>query len=295
VSGVLEATVAAYLEDADREAAGFVEGLYLVGSAALGEFLPGTSDVDFLAVSARPADAGTVRALARAHRRLRRRRPRPFFDGRYVTWADLGRDPAEAGPGPYAAGGRFRGVGAAGCDPVAWHTLAAHGLRCRGPTREALRVFTDADALRRWVAGNLEGYWRPLLRGARTIRPWRPWSVQAATSYGAVWIVLGICRLHATLATGRILGKDAAGRYGLETFAPRWHRVLQEARRIRRADRARPDPFSAAAELVRDRESLYRHPAARRADVLAFAEMVLHEGVSGYRSPGGVPPGCRRC
>lgn len=43
-----------YLRVVDEEAPGLVEGLYLVGSVALGEFRPHTSDVDFVAVTAEP-------------------------------------------------------------------------------------------------------------------------------------------------------------------------------------------------------------------------------------------------
>ena len=99
----------------------------------------------------------------------------------------------------------------------------------------------------------------------------------------AVWVVLGVCRLHYTLTTGAITSKDAAGRYGLTVFAPRWHRVLNESLRIRRRDRARGDVASAAAELIDDMRirrrgdagSLYRTPIRRRHDALAFAEMVM--------------------
>ncbi|WP_203872305.1 aminoglycoside adenylyltransferase domain-containing protein, partial [Planomonospora parontospora] len=86
-----------------------------------------------------------------------------------------------------------------------------------------------------------------------------------------------------TLATGDITSKDGAGRYALETFPERWHRVADEALRIRRADRARPVLSGVAADLTeflplraeRDRRSLYRTPQARRRDVLAFADLVI--------------------
>ena len=66
---------------------------------------------------------------------------------------------------------------------------------------------------------------------------------------GAVWIVLGVCRLHYTLATGGIASKEEAGQYGLHTFSEQWHRALNEALRIRRADRARADVASALGEI----------------------------------------------
>ncbi|WP_068922721.1 aminoglycoside adenylyltransferase domain-containing protein [Planobispora rosea] len=119
----------------------------------------------------------------------------------------------------------------------------------------------------------------------------------AQSAYGAVWIVTGVTRLHYTLATGDITSKEGAGRYALQTFPARWHRVLDEALRIRRADRARPTLPSIAAGLAeflppagREGRSLYPSPRSRRRDVLAFAGTVIadahriHSGQRGDRS-----------
>jgi hypothetical protein len=75
-------------------------------------------------------------------------------------------------------------------------------------------------------------------------------------------------------------------RYGLQTFPERWHRVLNEALTIRRADRARADVASAAVEMLADvgwraaSTALYESPAARRRDVLAFADMVIADATN---------------
>jgi hypothetical protein len=276
-----EIVVRTYLEAVDDEAPRLVEGLYLTGSIALDDFRPGTSDIDFLAVTASAPDASAVAALGRAHVRVQARCPRPFFDGRYVTWDDLARDPREASPGPYAYAGRFHAHGRGDCDPIAWHTVAWHGVPCRGPEPSSRRIWTDPSTLRAWTLGNYDRYWQPLLR--RTRRPHDPWSLIASTTYGAAWIVLGVCRLHYTLATGRICSKEAAGAYGLDAFPGEWHRALNEALRIRRADRARPDVASVLSEFAVDLRlrnapdggSLYRTPVARRRDVLAFADVVI--------------------
>ena len=97
-----------------------------------------------------------------------------------------------------------------------------------------------------------------------------------------------MCRLHYTLATGKIGSKEEAGDYGMRTFPERWHLALRESLRIRRADRARPDVASAFSEMIDDlriREaadggSLYSTPVARRRDVLAFADMVITDAKS---------------
>ena len=276
----VEATVDAYLEAVDDEAPGLVEGMYLTGSTALDEFRPHASDIDFVAVTSNHPDTTAVAALGRAHTRLRNRRPGPFFDGRYVTWDELASDPLQAGPGPYCSEGRFHARGRGDCDPVTWYTVAKHGVRCRGPEPADLAIWTDPAALVSWTLNNFDSYWQPLLRRASRFPD--PWSIIGFTSYGAVWVVLGVCRLHYTLATGKIGSKEEAGCYGTRAFPEQWHRPLNEALRIRRADRARPDVVSAFSEIIDDLRirahsggSLYRTPVARRRDVLAFADMVI--------------------
>ncbi len=266
---IVEETVGAYLDIVDSEAPGLMEGLYLTGSAALNDFHPHTSDIDFVAVTAARPDAASLAALARTHARLRRLCRRPYFDGLYTTWDDLGHSPASAEGLAYSHEGRFHSTGGRG-DPVTWQTVAHYGIACRGPKPN---VWTDAGFLTNWTLNNLETYWRRLL--VRAVRFPDPWCLIAFTSYGAVWVVLGISRLHYTLATGEICSKERAGQYALRTFPEQWHRVLKESLRLRQADRARPDLASAVAEFARGGESLYRTPVARRRDILAFAHMII--------------------
>jgi len=78
---VVQRAASEYVAAVDGEAPGLVEGLYLTGSAALDDFRPGASDVDFIAVTrARPTETD-IAALERAHARLSGERRRPFFDG----------------------------------------------------------------------------------------------------------------------------------------------------------------------------------------------------------------------
>lgn len=246
----------AYLHLADAEAPGLIEGLYLTGSAVLDDFRPNTSDIDFVAVTAAPLEKAAIAALAKGRARLRKRFPRPPVDELYVTWDELKHEPHSA------------------CNAVTWQTLAHYGIACRGPHPSDLGIRTDPQALTRWTLHNLDTYWRPLLNcSSRFLSP-RSWI--ALTGYGAAWIVLGISRLHYTLATGDIISKEGAGLYALRTFPEKWHRVVNECLRIRRADQARPDFASALAELFgRHDESLYRTPFSRRRDVVAFGNMVI--------------------
>jgi hypothetical protein len=252
--------VSTYLSAADREAPGLIEGLYLTGSVVLADFRPLQSDIDFVAVTANRPDALGRAALSRAHAYLQRRHRRPLFEGVYVTWEDLTREPSMVAPAPSVHGGRFHEADRFALNPVTWHTLAKHGVACRGPATTGISVWADPKALAVWTLGNLDSYWRrwcarhsPLFSraGLASLGTWAP-----------SWGVLGASRLHYTLTTGAITSKDAAGIYALERFPEPWHRVVKECLRIHR-DESVP--------------SLYRSPLARRKEALAFMSMAIDD------------------
>ncbi|MFC4006436.1 aminoglycoside adenylyltransferase domain-containing protein [Nonomuraea purpurea] len=264
----IDAIVETYLSVADTEAPGLVEGLYLEGSAALGDYRPGTSDVDFVAVTtAEPP----FEVLERIHLRL----GAYPFEGVYLTWDDLNRDPSELGVRPRAHAGRLNRRG--GVNPITWHTLAQHGLTCRGPKPDELEIWNDPGALAAWTDDNLDLYWRRLV--ARASRLASPWGLTCLGAYGAMWVVTGVARLHYTLSTGEITSKTGAGLHALEAFPERWHQVVNEALRLREDDSALPSLAGAVSGLAdhfgTPRRSLYASPFERRRDVLAFADEVI--------------------
>jgi hypothetical protein len=245
-----------YLNAVDERAPGLVEGFYLEGSAALGDFQPHTSDIDFVAVTATRPDATALAALAEVHDRLRDRR-KPFLDGVYVTWDDLPRGGTDARRRPRSHEGRLAAEGSPP-NPITWHTLARYGVPLRGPQPAELEIWTDPELLASWTTGNLDTYWRRRLdRSARlaTLR-----GLASLSDFETAWTVTGVTRLHYTLATGNITSKQGACHYALGTFAPQWHRIVREALRLRRGERG----------------SVYHNNRfTRRADLRAYAAMVI--------------------
>ncbi|MFE2109615.1 aminoglycoside adenylyltransferase domain-containing protein [Kitasatospora sp. NPDC059463] len=248
----------AYLALVDAAAPGLVEGLYVVGSTALGDFHPERSDLDFVAVTADPVTAGQLVALERAHARLALRHPRPVFDGPYLTWHELAGPPAQAAPGPHVRGGTVRHRVGSGRTPVLWHTLARHGVTLCGPRAQELMIHTDPEELAGWSLVRLEEHWHPWWRSSSRLAS-RP-GLACLNERAPVRAVLGVSRLHYTLATGRIASKRGAGEYARAVFDERWHRILDECLRIREGGR---------------RRSLYPNPFGRRADALAFTDMAI--------------------
>jgi hypothetical protein len=219
-----------YLAALDEALPGFAEGVYLTGSAALGDWMAGRSDLDVLVVSARPAGEKEIGLLRGVHEG----RGRPFVDAVYVGRDQLGLRPDEGFPGvPVVVDGQFTSGGWE-LNPVLWATLARHGVTLRGPEAALLGVEPDPRWLRSWNLGNLASYWTPLAADLRRKLAQRePYSAVKAEL--CVWCASGPGRLHKTIATGRIISKSECIRYTAQLL-PEYDELLARAGRARRGD-----------------------------------------------------------
>jgi len=241
----------------DADAPGLVTGLYLIGSLALGGYREGTSDVDFLAIASRPPAGADLGALRRVHAGLAEKRGRPNLDGVYLLASDLGLPPAQVAGQVRANQGEISTEDDYEPNPVSRLVLARHGLAFRGPDRDELGVEPSRFELAAWTAANLATYWTPWVESyARSVRP------SALSGRAVQWGVLGVPRLHYTLATGEVTTKEEAARYAARTFGPAWHDILDEALRLRK----------------RGRGTTYRTPPARRRDAVDFMRTVIADG-----------------
>jgi len=234
-----------YVSAAHGVLPGFVEGLYVTGSIALGDYRPAISDVDLVAVCAEHPREPQLEALSTLHRPSR-----PTFDVVYVTKGDLSRDPRELSA-PHSRGGAFKPDGAFNANPVTWRQLATGAIPVRGPRLTDADVWFDADALRRWNLANLENYWVDSLQRWRRVEPHE---APVRHEYGLQWLVLGVPRLHYTIATLSVTSKTGAGQYALSVVDSGWHTLINTAIALR-ADRSAPLPMPVQA-LHRDAADL---------------------------------------
>ncbi len=238
-----------------QEAApGLLEGLYLHGSLGFGEWYPGRSDVDFVAVLAGEAPAGVLRQV---HADLADTFATPAFDGFHCTWDDLANGPAGLEL-PCTLGGVFYAEERHDIHPVTWHELAFHGVRVFGPQLAEVKLWTDQQALRQYTHDNLASYW------AEQVEALRRFPAEAGKPEIVTWFVLGTARLHHLLATNTLTSKTGAGFYAERVFDARWHELVGEALSFR------------ALGVVTD-----DYDAARMAEALiAFADHVVRAGLS---------------
>ncbi|RKN45836.1 aminoglycoside adenylyltransferase domain-containing protein [Streptomyces hoynatensis] len=286
-----------YLATADRLLPGRIGGFYLVGSAALGAWRPGRSDVDFVAVTEGEFGdpelrrlrllhpVGNATAVARAVLRARPGVP-GTMNGAFVPAAELGRPVTEIRPIASHTGHSFRRGAAFDVNPVMWQVLRERGVALRGPEPAALGLDPEPGRLREWNLGNLRGYWRRwgewalmyglpgerageragALAGRRGRGPRLP--ARLLAGHATVWGTLGPPRLHHTLATGEVISKEAAGEYALGALPGRWHPLIRLALARRRGE---PEPAGLGPELA-DPARRIRHTGAFVLEVIADAE-----------------------
>lgn len=233
---------------------GLVTGLYLRGGTGFGEWVPGQSDVDFLAtLSDRPSERDAD-ALRRAHLVVGAAHPDVHFDGAHLLASDLANEPAACPEVPCVLERAFE-VTKIHDGMVAWHELAWHGSTVRGRPHQQLGIWTDQDRLLAFTCDNLDSYWRRVADSFATD------PAGAATEQACTWCVLGVARLHHLLVTGVMTTKSGAGRWGREFYPARFHRVLTEALRIREGG-------ASTGRYVGD-------PAERGRDTAAFTAYVV--------------------
>ncbi|MDZ5442285.1 nucleotidyltransferase domain-containing protein [Micromonospora sp. 4G57] len=219
----------AYLRAVDEALPGFVERLYVVGSAALGARVPDASDVDTVIVTSRVASPGDLAALAKVHEGMP---ARPHLDGVYLDRATFDEFPVDRRVVPFVVDGEFRIDKPCGeLTPVLWLTLRRYGIRVRGVEVDELGIPVDSAALRRYNLENLRDYWRPLATGVVQAVAQLPADTPVDAS-GVAWCVLGPARLHYTLAHEDITSKAGAATYLAETF-PDWEALAHRAVRWR--------------------------------------------------------------
>lgn len=208
----------------DRDMASGIAGLYVVGSLALGDFVPGSSDIDFVALLAPGADLEQLPAL---HRRLARIIPKRHIDGIYLRPEELRRP--LIGVGPAAHEGVVR-LAADERHAVTWLTLRDHGVVVSGEPPSALGIWGDSAAAAAYSRQNLTDYWQPwLARRRRQIFGLDDAEVSSAC--------LGIVRLYAMLTRGEIVSKTWGGQLALRDF-PKHQAILLEALQLRRGEGA---------------------------------------------------------
>ena len=222
--------IAAYVDVVDATAPGLIEGLYIVGSYALDDWMPTRSDIDIVAVTAEPCTDEDFGALRTVYALLAERGV-GRIDGPYVAWADLTIAPTTGLHRPWALdGGAHHDGDCFEINPVTWYTLQRYGVTVRGATPDQLGIWADTDERIRFVVANVRTYWADV---ATDVARATADVDRAFDSDSFEWCALGALRLHYTAFTGDVISKSAAGKYGLDIAPARFHETLRLAMDLR--------------------------------------------------------------
>jgi hypothetical protein len=216
----VSSTTTRYLELIDQALPGQVTGLYLTGSIPLGDFRPGFSDIDGVVVVASPLTEAEVVAVRGVNEQLP---SAPAFDVTYLTAADLAVAPDATKPVVFTLDGEFQEAPFGGpVSPVLWSEMARQSIALRSVPD--LVVHDDQEALEAFTRDNLTSYWAGRFDSLEAAFADHP-DDEVVDAWILPWVMLGVPRLHALLATGNIISKTGAGEHALIAF-PEWSPLL---------------------------------------------------------------------
>jgi hypothetical protein len=202
-----------------------LQGMYLLGSLALGDFHPQQSDLDLLIVTVGTLSDETFASLRELHRR---------FDQSASLWAarlDAVYIPQEVVREAFPTAARYpilEWPGLLALEPLesGWpiqrYTLREHGVVVSGPDPSSLLDPVNSDDLRQASAAIVER-WRDQ---AQRDPEWVVW-LRAPDNH--TFVVLTLCRLLYTLETGSVASKPEAARWVERTLPSLWSGPLGHA------------------------------------------------------------------
>lgn len=202
-----------------------LQGMYLVGSLALGDFHPQASDLDILMVTGGTLSVETFASLRDLHQR---------FDHSASVWAarlDVVYIPQEILRESFPTGVRYPVLewpGLLALEPLesGWpiqrYTLREYAIVVYGPDPRSLLDPVNPDDLRQASAAIVQR-WRDQ---AQRDPEWVVWLGEPANH---MFVVLTLCRLLYTLETGSVASKPAAARWSERKLPSRWSGLVGRA------------------------------------------------------------------
>ena len=190
-------------------------GLYLAGSLTYGDYDPGSSDIDFLAVlckelsveqleAVRTLHAGIGAAVLRWAKRL---------EGSYITSAMIVARDRPTVPRPYINGGEIN-----------LYALQECGVALIGPAPRELFPHIDIEDVRAASRRDLIDHWLPKLADPDAF-------IQAGYDgdHLRAYAVLTMCRILHRAAHDGIVSKRVASTWVKQTYGEPWRSLVQQA------------------------------------------------------------------
>ncbi|MGO9274063.1 MAG: aminoglycoside adenylyltransferase domain-containing protein [Terriglobia bacterium] len=200
-----------------------VIGLYLAGSLAYGDFVPGRSDIDLQAVVRNPLTEDEVHLIELLHREIDKRYPE-WANRTECSYVPLDLMPEvnpPTTPRPWWGFDTMYPAAPAGNEWTINHfILAKHGISLEGPDFNTLIPPIDIREVRRASAKDLLAEWAPKIDDFSWL----------SNSHYQSYLVLNLCRILHTAIGSEVGSKKVAGQWAKTTY-PRWNDLIEEAER----------------------------------------------------------------
>lgn len=215
-------------------------GLYLFGSLVYGDFTPGVSDIDLLAVSRRSVTEVDTDRLRAMHRALIDRYPEwnDRIEVAYQSLHGLRTFHTERSPMGIISPGEAMHLIEAGDDwLINWYFVLDHGITLAGPPPETIIAPISHEAF--VTAARDQGRrWPSELRHVKDQR-------------GESYAILTVCRALYTHHTGELVSKIKAARW-VQGRHPEWTDLIEMAleRRLSAEDNGPVDTFEDTVRFI---------------------------------------------
>lgn len=237
-----------------------LEAYYLFGSASLGAFKDGFSDIDFIAVINRKLAETEVNILKEIHKDMQREYPKTNLDGFYIEKDDMVSLSKANILCIRFNDGKFNGFTEFDTNSIDAYQLKKYGITIKGQKIEDVCYTVDWNILINNMRDNLNTYWLSWWSDCKRFPSIN--NIGLLFSLHMVeWGVLGVSRLYYTFKEKDITSKVGAGEYALRVVPQRWHKIINESMRLRNDNK----------------KSLYKSVFNRRKDTLDYIEFMIQE------------------
>jgi Nucleotidyltransferase domain. len=207
-----------------------VIGVYLTGSAVLGDWHYGKSDIDFTIVVDNSISKSYITSLEKQIKPLEAKYSNVKLEILYIPISILGKCKEEVEP-ILAYHDKKHNISYFNFNPVTWYSLEKYGVVIWGKPVDELNIKITKDELSSYVYENVNTYWTIWAASAAKIFSIK--GILSFTDWAVEWCVCGLSRMYYTLQEKDITSKSGAVEYMLNKSPHEYQKILKEAQAIR--------------------------------------------------------------
>lgn len=208
-----------------------VIGIYLTGSAVLGDWHDGKSDIDLTVVVKSTVPKAAIPALEKHIKKLESKAAKVKFEIQYIPVLRLEKAYKEAIEPFLAYYDKKHHLSHFNFNPVTWYMLQRHGAVLWGRPIEQLGLKVTRDELCAYVYQNVNTYW--MRRRTVSGKICSAAGILSLSDGAVEWCVCGLSRMYYTLREKDIISKAGALAYMMNRSPQAYQNILKEAQAIR--------------------------------------------------------------